>query len=395
MSQITRHYRDIKKGLRKSNPVDPYFISKYSFSPYMACQHACKYCDGRAEKYFVEGDYELDIVIRKNLPEILKAELPKLREKGIISIGSGISDPYQQVENSERLMQKCAEILLEYPYSVTILTKSALVQRDLSIWKEINQKNGVLLMLSITTLDDRIRKIFEPFASSIEERLETLSSFTWEGIPVGVLAMPFLPGITDSESSINSLVKELTSRGVKFIMPGHLTLRPGVQKETYINVIKQRYPDLLEKYQQLYSNMLPSGNPVISYRKKVSARYREILLNNNIPLQIPHSIYHGRLNLPDEIYVLLEHMHHLYELRNVDTSRLRKSFNAYSVWLKEKRSYYLRRRNLPEKFLTEKLLEGFYNGNLAEIISNPKLFKFLKETVEKGKIFNYNKLTFD
>ena len=106
MNEVHKHYRYVKKILRKNNLAGSFMCGRYSFSPYMACSHGCVYCDGRAEKYWVEGDFEKDIVVRKNLPELLSVELPKLRETATITIGSGISDAYQPPEIEEELMRR-------------------------------------------------------------------------------------------------------------------------------------------------------------------------------------------------------------------------------------------------------------------------------------------------
>ena len=111
MSEIHLHERFVKKALRKQNLPDTFLIGRYSFSPYMACSHGCTYCDGRAERYYVEGDFEKDIVVRMNLIERLLVELPKLRERATIVVGSGISDAYQPPETDARLMRKSAEVL--------------------------------------------------------------------------------------------------------------------------------------------------------------------------------------------------------------------------------------------------------------------------------------------
>ena len=97
------------------------------------------------------------------------------------------------------------------------------------------------LMISLITLDDHIRQVFEPNASPVQERLDTLSEFRKKGIPVGVLAMPILPFISDTKEQVTDLISELENIGVDFVMPGSLTLRPGVQKETYL---KRLQPEL-------------------------------------------------------------------------------------------------------------------------------------------------------
>jgi DNA repair photolyase len=395
IAPIRKHYKSVKQAIRKKNPLDPYFISKYSFSPYMACQHACKYCDGRAEKYYVEGDYERDIVIRSNLPELLEKELPKLREKGTITIGSGISDPYQPVEIEEKLLQKSLKILSKFDHSVTILTKSSLVMRDIDLLQEINNKNGVLIMISLTTLNDNIREIFEPQASTVKERLDALSALKEAGIATGVLAMPFLPFITDSEPELRKLFRRLKEIGIDFIMPGFLTLRPGIQKETYFQVLENNFPLLKNKYFELYGNCLASGNPLKQYRDKVSSLTSELLRIEEIEQQIPHRIFRNRISLTDEIYVIMEHLTYLYRNKNIAISRLNESRNRYSNWLSEKRKYFLRRRNLPADYLDEILLESFASGEMERTISNDRLFTFLKNIALDRKTFNYINLSFD
>ena len=148
-----RIYRDVKKVLRKNSLlVDTYFLQKYSFSPYMACEHGCRYCDGRAEKYYVEGDFEKDIIIRRNLPEVLEQELEKVREPGFIFVGSGISDAYQPVEADECIMQEALEIILRTGFPVAVMTKSEIIRRDLNLLKRINEKAGAVVMFSVTCL---------------------------------------------------------------------------------------------------------------------------------------------------------------------------------------------------------------------------------------------------
>ena len=392
MKIINKHYKQIKTAIRKHKLADHYFISKYSFSPYMACEHGCKYCDGRAEKYYVEGDYEKDIVIRKNLPEILEKELSKLREKGVIFIGSGISDAYQPVEKDELIMRRCAEILSESNFAVTVLTKSSLILRDLDIWKKVHQKNGFVLMMSLTFIDDELRNIFEPGASSVQERIKTLKIFKSAGIPIGVAAMPFLPFINDSEKHITDFLKIMKEIDVDFIMPASLTLRPGKQKETYLKIIVKYFPELVSKYENLYYKNLQSGMPLCSYRNKFYHLINRKILEKNIPAFQPHFIYKNKLPLYDEILILMNHLCELYENRNVDIKRLRKSLDFYTKWLIDEKTFFNLRRNLTHKHLESKLIEMINSEEFLQIIKNGKLFEFLKKIVIDRKTFDYGTL---
>jgi len=132
MGKIEKHYLELKSIKKNSKLVDTLFPGKYRLSPYQACQHACKYCDGRAEKYYVEGDFEKDIIIKRNLPELLEMELRKIKERGTVAINSGTSDSYQPVENEEKIMRRVAEILLKYKLPASIMTKSSLIMRDIA-----------------------------------------------------------------------------------------------------------------------------------------------------------------------------------------------------------------------------------------------------------------------
>lgn len=392
MGNIRKNYRQIKTAIRKKGMVDTYFVSKYSFSPYMACEHACKYCDGRAEKYYVEGDYEKDIVIRKNLPEILKMEIPKLREIGTIMIGSGISDSYQPVEADEKLMRRSAEILLESNLSVAVLTKSSLIMRDLDIWKKVNQKNGFTLMISLITLDDHIRQVFEPNASPVQERLDTLSEFRKEGIPVGVLAMPILPFISDTKEQVTDLISELENIGVDFVMPGSLTLRPGVQKETYLKIIKEHYPQKYHDYVSLYKSDRASGNPDHYYGKQFFDQAYDVLNSRSILSNIPHQIFQNRFPIYDEINILMSHMIELYSRKGINVFLLKSALSKYRKWLFDEKKIFNRKRKLTYQDLDWKLIDLFKTDRFNEIINNRKLFTFLEKIVIDRKTFDYRSL---
>jgi hypothetical protein len=299
------------------------------------------------------------------------------------------------VEAEEKLLQRCLQILAEYDHAVTILTKSSLILRDLDILKQINRKNGMLLLMSLTTLDEELRKLFEPGASSIQERLDTLQEFHRSGIATGLLAMPFLPYISDSAESMDTLFQTTQKLGIDFILPGFLTLRPGIQKQTFLEVLKQYFPHLENSYLQLYSNNLRSGNPQKKYRDQLLKQAAELIEQQELPRQIPHYVYQDRLTLPDEIYVLLEHLKFLYSQKKVDVSRLNKSSENYHYWLLEQRKYFSHRRNLPANYLSNKMRQMFESGKMAEIIDNQKLYDFLADIVIERKIFNYQKLQFD
>lgn len=389
MTLVRKHYRQVKKALRRRDPLDTYFVSMYSFSPYAACEHGCLYCDGRAEKYYVDGDFERDVVVRENLPDCLSEELPKLREKGTICIGSGISDPYQPAEEREGIMQACAEILTEHDVSVSVMTKSSLVLRDIDFWTTVNGRSRFTLMVSLSTTDERVRKRFEPRASSIQDRLGVLRAFKERGCAVGVAAMPFLPFISDTRSCIQQLFDELSAAGVDFILPGGLTLRPGRQKELYLSVIDDHFSSLAASYRELYGKNRPSGVPLPRYHQELMDMVREIQTRTSIPSRIPHRIYRGQFPLYNEILILMDHMVHIYQVSGVSTKRLDRSLRRYRDWLDAELRVFRRSRSQRSVTIEEKTLAMICSGQFAELVANERLGRFFAEMVREDKVFNY------
>lgn len=388
MSNIRRHYIEIKKVLRKQDLADFFTISKYGFSPYRACEHGCIYCDGRAEKYYIDGEFDRDIVIRKNIPELLEKEVANLREKGFVCIGSGVSDPYQPVEAEEKITRKCAEILLRHSVPVVIMTKSSLVLRDLDIWAELNSKSRVLLMVSLTFTDDESRKIFEPQADTVQNRIKTLFEFKKSGCSTGILAMPLLPFVTECEENAFALSSVANNVGADFFMPGGLTLRPGVQKETFLDCISRNFPDLKEKYIQIYSENRQSGSPAFFWRKKTAMLYEKMIAASGRPSEIPHYIYRNIVPLYEEVHLLFSQMQIAYQKNNTDTKRLQKASELFREWVLVNRKPINRSRKRCYDELDELLCRSCEDGTISTILDNEKLGRFVKDVVLSRYIFD-------
>lgn len=388
MSEIRRHYTDIKTVLRKQDLADLFTISRYGFSPYRACQHGCLYCDGRAEKYYVDGEFDKDIIIRRNLPEILQKEVGKIREKGFVCIGSGVSDPYQPVESNEKIVRKCAEILKEHSLPVVVMTKSSMVLRDLDLWAEVNRRSRFLLMVSLTFTDDRQRRLFEPFASSVEARLKTLYRFKQAGCFTGVLAMPFLAGISETRENMSSLALKIRQTGADFLMPGGLTLRPGVQKETFLCCIQKNYPELTQMYKEIYSEERASGNSSFLWREKTASLYQEIQSLSGLPSEIPHYVYRDIVPVYEEIYLLLAQLQILYKNHRSAIKRLEQAFHRYREWVVIQKKPVNRSPKRSYEEIAQLLRQVCRDGAISEILGNHKLAEFISEVVLNRSIFD-------
>jgi len=383
-----------KRALLRADLPDNFTHCLYKVAPYRGCAHGCRYCDGRAEKYYVEGDFENDIDIRVDIPTLLSHELPKVRERGIIAFGSGTTDPYQPCEKEACISGRSAKLLAEsaIPIPALVMTKSKLILRDIELWQAINKRAGFILLVSLTSLDESLRTLMEPGASSFGERIETLRQFKNAGCTTGVLAMPFLPGLSDSEASIRALYCKLHDIGVDYVMPGGLTLRPGRQKDLYIKTLQISHPDLLESTKALFSEGRASGTPHWTARRNLHSLFRKIQRDFEIPWLLPHKIYSKILPVHDTLRILFRDMLELYEAKGTDTSSLVKSAKHYDTWLIELRRQFRRKRSYPDKWLEERFYEASADGELDTILANSKLSAFSHKVIYDGAIFNYQKL---
>jgi DNA repair photolyase len=165
-------------------------VFDYTINPYIGCQHNCTYCYARFMKRYSGHKEEWGEFVdaKINAPSLLQLEIER-KKAGRVWI-SGTCDPYQPLEKKYELTRKCLDILSKHAWPVTIQTKSPLVNRDVDLLRKIN---GVEVGLTITTADERIRKMFEPNLSSIKERIETLWNLRSAGIRTFAMIAPLLP----------------------------------------------------------------------------------------------------------------------------------------------------------------------------------------------------------
>jgi DNA repair photolyase len=382
------------KLLRPADLPDNFTRSLYKIAPYRGCAHGCRYCDGRAERYYVEGDFEQDIEVRATIPSRLAAELPGLRERGVVSFGSGVTDPYQPLERDTTITGRCASLLAETEYALPaqVMTKSSLALRDLPKWKRLNERAGFVLLVSITSLDEGLRETMEPGASPFDERLATLRAFKESGCAVGALAMPFLPGLSDDEASIRRLYGALGEVGVDFVMPGGLTLRPGRQKEFYLKALSTYRPELLDPTLALFSEERPSGAPYAAASKALFQRIAPIRRESGIPYLLPHRVFARFIPPHDSLRLLFLDMIELYGERGIDTKALARSAEAYDAWLLSLRRSFRRKRSLSKSWLEERFSEAARDGELDRVLANARLASFSRRVNLEGARLDYSSL---
>jgi DNA repair photolyase len=174
-----------------------------SINPYRGCEHGCVYCFARPNHEYLGFsaglDFETRILVKENAPELLRKELSSPAWKPQVIALSGVTDPYQPVERRLKLTRRCLEVLAEYRNPVVIITKNQLVARDADILSSLARRRAALVFVSVTSLDGGLARELEPRASQPEGRLAAIEMLHRAGVPVGVLAAPVIPGLTDHE----------------------------------------------------------------------------------------------------------------------------------------------------------------------------------------------------
>ncbi|MFX1517156.1 MAG: radical SAM protein [Promethearchaeota archaeon] len=283
-----------KTLMRKSTP-SLFSWSEHYLNPYQGCYHDCQYCDGKSEVYHMHEDFGDRIRVKKNAPHLLEQFLKKQgmitgstldvhlklgkrypKPKFVLFIGGGVCDVYQPAEKQVKMTRTLLRLAQVYNVPVQILTKSALVLRDLDIFKEINENTYAGVNFSITLADENAQKIFEPRASTTTERFKAIQKLREEGIHSGIYFYPPLPFIGDTDENMLAIFQMAKKTSAEFVYVWSLTLKPGRNKESFFRTIQEHYPHLLSKYRQLYGNNNKYGTLDHSQLKKFNLIYPEI-----------------------------------------------------------------------------------------------------------------------
>jgi DNA repair photolyase len=228
---------------------------RWTVNPYRGCTHACVYCFARPTHRFLDfdagRDFEREIVVKVNAPEVLHGELGRASwTREHVALGTN-TDPYQWVEARYRLMPGIWHALLEHRTPCSVLTKSPLVLRDLPLLAELAAEGLFSAALSVPTLDERAWRATEPHTPHPAARLEAVRELTRAGIPTSVLVAPLMPGINDDPRSVREIVERARAAGARNVTPVALHLRDGV-RQVFMDWLEESRPELAGDYAALY-----------------------------------------------------------------------------------------------------------------------------------------------
>ncbi|MBL9174507.1 MAG: PA0069 family radical SAM protein [Verrucomicrobiales bacterium] len=220
----------------------------WSLNPYRGCEHGCIYCYARPTHEYLGWsaglDFESRILVKHDAPEHLRRELGTASWIPDTIALSGVTDCYQPVERRLRLTRRCLEVLAEFRNPVGIVTKNALVTRDVDVLSELARHRAVTVYVSLTTLDSGLRAILEPRTSPPAARLRAIRTLAQAGIPVGVMVAPVIPAVNDHE--IPQLLAAAADAGATFA--GKVVLRlPHAVAPLFEDWLGRHFPDRKEK----------------------------------------------------------------------------------------------------------------------------------------------------
>ena len=258
---------------------------EWTINPYRGCEFACKYCYARYTHEYMELDgaeFEKKIYVKKDAAPLLAQDVS--RKYSYASEASGGSrpdriaigtatDPYQPAEREYGVTRACLEELAKKEgLSVSIITKSDQIVRDIDVLKRISERSNLSVDITITTLRTRLARILEPRAPRPDLRLAAVKQLTQAGLAVGVSASPLIPGITDREGDLEAVAAAAREAGAQWFFSGVLFLMPSSAKQ-FFPFLRVKFPRLVQQYEKWFGK---NGYAPEEYRRKVAERVAKI-----------------------------------------------------------------------------------------------------------------------
>jgi len=251
---VTFHEVVAKSALNKV-PATSTMPFEWTVNPYRGCSHACVYCFARKSHTYLDFDSGVDfdsqVVVKVNVAEVLRKEVHKASwQRHHVALGTN-TDPYQRAEGRYKLMPGIITALADSGTPFSILTKGTLLARDLPLLKEAGRSVPVSMGISLALLDEQLAATIEPGTPAPRARLALISKLRDAGLPCGVMAMPILPWLSDSEEALDALFAALAAAGASSVTAGALYLRPGT-REWFMQWLAREHAPLVGRYQRLY-----------------------------------------------------------------------------------------------------------------------------------------------
>lgn len=253
----------------------------WSLNPYVGCEFGCAYCYARdTHRWTVEraeheyhDDFEQRILVKADADAVLLRTLnpAKLGRRPLV-IGTA-TDPYQPAERRFRLTRRILEALRHYRgLSISIITKSPLVTRDIDVLRQLATRHEVRVNVSLASLDAKLLRQLEPRTPVPSARIRALRQLTANGIDTGLLIAPIIPGLTDGRGALARLMRAAKEAGARYVIGSALRLNPAARRH-FLPVLDREFPALAERYRRHYA---ASDNASRSYQTALASRLQEL-----------------------------------------------------------------------------------------------------------------------
>ena len=280
-------YKEFKSTLNILKYPDSWFWSRYTLNAYSGCAHVCIYCDARSQRYYLDQDFENEVIIKTDFAKKLDNRLKRARKilPDVIAPG-GVNDAYQPIEKEVENTRKVLHVIAKHQFPLNIATKSNLVTRDIDILKKIADDTWCTVGFSISTTNEDLAKFLEPYSSPPSERLKALKAIKKEAsnIQVGTYFIPIIPFLEDDDENLEDVFKQSKEAGADFVLfsPG-LTMRDS-QAEFFIKKLKDsKYGHTVKPLLDLYKGQM---HPPAEYARKLHSKLFNLAEKYNIPIRI-------------------------------------------------------------------------------------------------------------
>jgi DNA repair photolyase len=272
---ITFHEVTARSALNKV-PEASQLPFRWTINPYRGCSHSCIYCFARKTHEYLDldagHDFDSQIVVKTNVGAVLRRELARPSWAGEhIAMGTNV-DCYQRAEGRYKLMPPILEALRDAANPFSILTKGALILRDLPLLEQAADVTDVSAAVSVGFVDDAVWRSVEPGTPPPQRRLDIARTLNEAGVSCGVLMAPILPYLTDSDAQLEATVAAIAASGAPYVSPIVLHLRPGA-REWWQAWLRREHPDLVPRYRALYGDR---SNAPKGYQREITEKVRTL-----------------------------------------------------------------------------------------------------------------------
>ena len=371
-------YRKYKTALNKLKYPDSWFWGRYTINPYSGCAHACIYCDARSDRYYLEQDFENEVIVKIDIDKVLESKIQTSRNllPDVVAPG-GVNDAYQPIELQEKNTLKIIKVLKKYKFPINFATKSSLITRDISLLDDVAKDTWCTVGFSITTTNEELASFLEPYSSPPKKRLNAIKKIKKVGpnIQVGTYFMPIVPFLEDNEDNLEDVIKQSKRNGADFILfsPG-LTLRDS-QALFFINKLKaSRYKHTLPNILHLFNG---KTYPPSEYVFKLHSRLLALCKEYKLPIRLKRWIPNDYRKWNYKISEIL----------------LNKEYNDYVATGKS--NYNLKWAGLNLNNLSESIIEVCKRNGLSKLPNfTPEIVKLVHPILKNSKDY-YRKTHLD